>query len=126
MGSGGASGAALYNGYGTYYGYSKDTVRLTYTTDAVETSLQRFSAGLIDFVGADTALDPDQLGSVLADSVLQLPTAGLPLVLAYNIPSLLPTDSLVSMSSLMSPVILPRARVLTSFPPRTRVQDLIR
>jgi hypothetical protein len=93
VGSGGQSAASLYNSYATYYGYSKDNVALTYTASSVEGALVKYQQNLVDFVGADTALDPDQFNGV--QGLAQLPIVGLPLVIGYNLPTLLSTDSLV-------------------------------
>jgi hypothetical protein len=93
VGSGGQSATSLYNSYATYYGYSKDNVALTYTASAVEDALVKYEQNLVDFVGADTALDADQFNGV--QGLVQLPIVGLPLVIGYNLPTLLPTDSLV-------------------------------
>jgi hypothetical protein len=97
VGSGGAATADLYNSYGTNYGYSKDNVALTYTAaPSVSQALVRYQQNLVDFVGVDTALDPDQFNGV--GGLTQLPIVGLPLVIGYNLPTLLPTDSLVRLS----------------------------
>jgi ABC-type phosphate transport system substrate-binding protein len=93
VGSGGAATAGLYNSYGAYYGYSKDNVALTYTASSVEDALVKYEQNLVDFVGADTALDPEQFNGV--QGLAQLPIVGLPLVIGYNLPTLLPSDSLV-------------------------------
>jgi hypothetical protein len=95
VGAGGSAAADLYNSYGTYYGYSKDNVALSYTASSggVEGALVSFEQNLVDFVGADTALDADQFNGV--EGLVQLPTVGLPLVIGYNLPTLLSTDSLV-------------------------------
>ncbi len=93
VGSGGQSAASLYNSYATYYGYAKDNVALTYTASSVEAALVKYEQHLVDFVGADTALDPEQFNGV--QGLAQLPIVGLPLVIGYNLPTLLSTDSLV-------------------------------
>ena len=94
VGSGGAATAGLYNSYGAYYGYSKDNVALTYTAAAsIDQALLRYQQNLVDFVGVDTALDPEQFNGV--QGLAQLPIVGLPLVIGYNLPTLLPSDSLV-------------------------------
>jgi ABC-type phosphate transport system substrate-binding protein len=94
VGSGGAATADLYNSYGAYYGYSKDNVALAYTAAAsIDQALLRYQQNLVDFVGVDTALDADQFNGV--QGLVQLPIVGLPLVIGYNLPTLLPTDSLV-------------------------------
>lgn len=94
MGAGGAAAANLYNSYGVYYGYYKDNVALAYSAAPISQALTQYNQTLVDFVGVDTALDPDQLEGV--SGLVQLPTAGLPLVLGYNLSSsLLANDSLV-------------------------------
>jgi ABC-type phosphate transport system substrate-binding protein len=93
VGAGGAAAANLYNSYGVYYGYYKDNVALAYSAAPISQALTQYNQTLVDFVGVDTALDPDQLEGV--SGLVQLPTAGLPLVLGYNLSSLLANDSLV-------------------------------
>jgi ABC-type phosphate transport system substrate-binding protein len=94
VGAGGAAAANLYNSYGVYYGYYKDNVALAYLAAPISQALTQYNQTLVDFVGVDTALDPDQLEGV--SGLVQLPTAGLPLVLGYNLSSsLLANDSLV-------------------------------
>jgi ABC-type phosphate transport system substrate-binding protein len=94
VGAGGAAAANLYNSYGVYYGYYKDNVALAYSAAPISQALTQYNQTLVDFVGVDTALDLDQLEGV--PGLVQLPTAGLPLVLGYNLSSsLLANDSLV-------------------------------
>jgi ABC-type phosphate transport system substrate-binding protein len=108
VGAGGAAAASLYNSYGVYYGYYKDNVALAYTAAPITQAITQYSQSLVDFVVADTALDADQLEG--AQGLVQLPTVGLPLVIGYNLPSLLTNDSLVRHHPFLFPITLLRPR----------------
>jgi hypothetical protein len=67
------------------YQYKRDNVVLQYTEESTaETAIATYTSGSATFVSLDSAV-PQQL---LPSGLVQLPLAGVPLVMAYNLPSL--------------------------------------